>query len=63
MSVIKIAYGTEDGVNYFVQTCCGEEHYGQDCDCKSYGESYKGDKARELAEELAKGLGVDCDRW
>ena len=35
--VKNILYGTEDNQNFFVQTSCGEEHLGQDCDCKSYG--------------------------
>ena len=45
MSIRAIAYGTENGKDWFVQTCCGEEHYGQDCDCTSYSEKLTEEEA------------------
>lgn len=63
MSIKSIAYGTEDGINYFVQTCCGEEHYGQDCDCKNYGEKFTEAEAKKVADELAEKHAVNIERW
>ena len=50
----NIMYGTENYVSYFVQTCCAEEHLGEECDCINYGSFLSEDKARRFAETLAE---------
>lgn len=53
-----VLIGLEDGSRYYVQSCCGEEHLGESCDCKSYGEELSKNDAVSLAEEKSKELGV-----
>ena len=58
--VKEVIYGTEDGMNYYVQTCCGEEHLGQDCDCREYGVNLVKEDAKILADKLSKDFKVSC---
>lgn len=58
-----VAYGSEKEGSFYVQTCCGEEHLGQDCDCKSLGENLTEIGAKKLAEKMAKELNVPIEVW
>lgn len=53
-----VLIGLENGERYYIQSCCGEEHLGQSCDCKSYGEDLSKEKAVSLAKEKSKELNV-----
>jgi len=63
MSIVKVAYGTENGNDWFVQTCCNEEHYGNDCNCKSYGEKFTEIEAEKIANDLAEIHHVSVEKW
>lgn len=52
--VINVAYGTENGQDYFVQTCCDKEHLGQACDCKNHGEKMTKKQARQVAKKISR---------
>lgn len=53
-----VIYGLEEG-KYYVQTCCDEEHHGQECGCKSYAENIEHEEdAKFLAECIADKLNV-----
>lgn len=58
-----VAYGSEKEGKFYVQTCCGEEHNGRECDCKSLGEDFTEGEAKELAEHKAKELNVPLEVW
>ena len=47
-----IVYGSEQKDKFYVQSCCGEEHVGQSCDCKSHGENLNESDAQELANKM-----------
>lgn len=53
-SISSILYGTEEGINYFVQTCCNTEHSGEKCNCKGYGENLTKKKALKIANKLSR---------
>lgn len=63
MSIANIAYGVNDKGKYYVQTCCNEEHLGQKCDCKSFGEEFSREEAIALAQRKAKELNVPVYEW
>jgi len=58
-----VAYGSSEKDRFFVQTCCDEEHLGQDCDCKSLGEEFTIDEAVSLAHQTATKLNVPVENW
>ena len=59
----SIAYGSDREGNFFVQTCCNEEHLGQECGCKNIGEHFTKDEARILAEQKSNDLNVPLEFW
>lgn len=61
--VRSIAYGSEKEGKFYVQTCCGEEHNREECDCKSLGENFSESEAKELAEQKAKELNIPLEVW
>lgn len=63
MSIRVVAYGRNSDGGYYVQTSCNEEHIGQECDCKSFGENFTEDEAKKLACKKAKELNVEVERW
>lgn len=54
----NIIFGTEDNKAYYVQASCDQEHLGQPCECKSYGEGLTEIEAKKLAHDLGKSLNV-----
>lgn len=58
-----VAYGSEKDSKFYVQTCCGEEHYGEECDCKSLGDNLTEEDAKRIAEEKSKELNVPLEFW
>lgn len=58
----NIGIGIEKG-KYYVQTCCDEEHIGQDCGCKTLIENVSEEVALEIAERKSKELNVPIDKW
>lgn len=54
----NILIGLEEGNKYYVQSCCGEEHIGQSCDCKSYAEGLSKKEAISLANKKSKELNI-----
>ena len=58
-----VAYGV-NGNMFYIQTCCGDEHRGQDCDCKTYAEGIASESdAKVLAEALAAKWNVPVENW
>ena len=60
--VKNIAYGSENG-KYYVQSCCNEEHKGQECDCRTYGENLTKEEAISLANKKGEELNVSVVCW
>lgn len=58
-----IAYGSEKGGIFYVQACCDKAHNGAKCDCKSFGENFSEDEARELANQKSKELNIPLEVW
>lgn len=58
-----IAIGSEKEGYFYVQTCCGEGHNGEDCDCRSLGESLSESEANKIAKEKSKELNVLVEFW
>lgn len=58
-----VAYGSENDGKFYVQTCCGEEHIGNDCDCNILGEDLSEVEAKELARQRAEQLNVPLEVW
>lgn len=58
-----VAYGSENGKAFYVQTCCGEEHTGNECDCKSIGENFSEEDAKNISREKASELNVPLEFW
>ena len=58
-----VAYGTEEEVNFYVQSCCNEEHVGGNCDCRSFGENFTESAAKTLALQKANELNVPVEIW
>lgn len=57
--VKDVIYGINENEKYFVQTCCDTEHYGNLCDCVSYGENLSERKAKRIAMKLSKRFNVE----
>lgn len=58
-----IAYGKNSDGSFYVQSACNEEHIGQQCACKSFGESFSEQDAKTLANDKAKELNVKVENW
>lgn len=58
----NIGIGFEKG-KYYVQTCCGEEHIGQKCDCKTLIEDVPEKMALKISKKNSKKLNVPIDKW
>ena len=58
-----VAYGSEKEGEFYVQTCCGEEHNGDECDCKNIADNLDEAEAKKLAEQKAKELNVPLEVW
>lgn len=58
-----IAVGSDSNGKFYVQSCCTEEHLGQKCDCRSFGENLSKRKADKIAEEKARGFQVPIEYW
>ena len=53
----------EDNKKFFVQTCCGDEHYGQSCGCLPLAYVNCREGAKQVAQKIAEPFGltvVDC---
>lgn len=61
--VTAIAYGTNRDGSFYVQTCCSDEHLGEDCACKNLGNKLLEEEAIELAERKSKEFGVRLYKW
>lgn len=61
--VVSIAYGTENGKDYYVQTCCNFDHLGGECACDSYSEVMTRKQARQVAKKLSRMFRVPIERW
>lgn len=59
----SIAYGKNSDGSFYVQSACDEEHIGQQCGCKSFGESFSEQEAKTLAKEKADELNVSVEVW
>lgn len=57
-----VSYGKNEQA-WFVQTCCGEEHTGKDCDCVGLGENFTECEAMKLAYRKAEELSVPVEKW
>ena len=49
-----LLYGSDNGgQSYFVQTCCDQDHLGNDCGCRSLGENFSKEEAEAFAKDLS----------
>ena len=55
----SILCGKDEDNKFYVQQCCGEEHLGQQCECKSLGLYSSLNEAKKIAYAKGKELSVE----
>lgn len=54
LNIVCFLYGSDNGgQTYFVQTCCDQEHTGNECGCCSLGEDFTKEEAEARAQKLS----------